>query len=168
MSTWTELSWIAIGRAALGQREIPGAKHNNWIVALWKRLKVSWFTDDEVPWCGAFVGFCCAEAGLSTPPPGEVGRALSWATHGLALDRPAYGCIAVKTRNGGGHVGFVVGRDERGRLMILGGNQDNSVSIAPYDESVFIAFRWPSKMPDPRRYHLPMLASNGKPVMSEA
>jgi uncharacterized protein (TIGR02594 family) len=101
---------------------------------------------------------------LPIPPPAEVGRALAWATHGVALDRPCYGAIAVKTRNGGGHVGFVVGRDQAGRLMILGGNQNNSVSIAPYDESVFIAFRWPSKAPDPRRYQLPLLRSDGRAV----
>nr|WP_303803578.1 hypothetical protein [Snodgrassella alvi] len=36
------------------------------------------------------------------------------------LYKPAYGCIVTFTRKGGGHVGFVVGKDTRGNLMVLG------------------------------------------------
>ncbi len=46
--------------------------------------------------------------------------AKSYLTWGEALDTPAYGCIAVFTRVGGGHVGFVVGRRANGDLLILG------------------------------------------------
>jgi alpha-D-ribose 1-methylphosphonate 5-triphosphate synthase subunit PhnG len=31
---------------------------------------------------------------------------------GTKLAKPAYGCVAVKTRIGGGHVCFVVGKDK--------------------------------------------------------
>lgn len=163
-----DLPWIEIARRYIGQHEIPGAKHNNLIVSIWKRVKAPWFVDDETPWCAGFVAYCCYEAGLPIVGPAKVAQALAWADHGVALDRPAYGCIAVKARKGGGHVGFVVGRYADGRLAILGGNQDDAVRISPYPEDVFVAFRWPSKAPDPRRYQLPLVRGDGTPVGSEA
>lgn len=159
-----ELGWIAVARRYVGQREIPGAKHNTWIVAIWALIGAAWFKDDETPWCAGFVAYCLKSVGLKIVGPSKVARALAWAHHGVKLDRPAYGCIAVKARKGGGHVGFVVGRDQQGKLMILGGNQDNQVKVSPFDESDFIAFRWPSVAPDPRRYQLPLVNSDGRAV----
>lgn len=69
----------------------------------------------------------------------------------------------MKKRNGGGHVGFVVGRDQNGKLMVLGGNQNNRVSIAPFDEDDFVAFRWPSVYPSEIRFLLPLLRSTASP-----
>lgn len=43
---------------------------------------------------------------------------------------PELGCIVVFTRQGGGHVGFAVGRDKFGNLLILGGNQSDAMTIA--------------------------------------
>ena len=51
------------------------------------------------------------------------------------LNNPAYGCIVVFSRAGGGHVGFLVGKDKQGNLMILGGNQSNAVNIKPFDDA---------------------------------
>ena len=61
-------------------------------------------------------------------------RASAWADSQLMtkLYKPAYGCIVTFTRQGGGHVGFVVGKDTRGNLMVLGGSQGNAVSIAAF------------------------------------
>jgi uncharacterized protein (TIGR02594 family) len=157
-----ELSWIRIARSYLGLREIPGSKHHPKILQWWRDIKASWFTDDETPWCGAFVGGVLAEDGK--PVVKEAARALSWSSYGVRLARPAYGCIAVKTRKGGGHVGFVVGRDQRGNLMILGGNQNDAVTISPFREADFVAFRWPSVYPAINRFQLPLLSSDGKAV----
>ena len=44
------------------------------------------------------------------------GRALVWKDYRTKISRPAYGCLAVKSRQGGGHIGFVVGRFPDGRL----------------------------------------------------
>ena len=61
-------------------------------------------------------------------------RASAWADSQLMtkLYKPAYGCIVTFTRKGGGQVGFVVGKDTRGNLMVLGGSQGNAVSIAAF------------------------------------
>ena len=72
------------------------------------------------------------------------------------------GCIAVFERKGGGHVGFVVGTDERGRLMVLGGNQGDAVTIAPFDKSRVLGYRYPQGE-KVLAGSLPLLASNGTP-----
>jgi hypothetical protein len=68
--------------------------------------------------------------------------------------------VVVFERKGGGHVGFLVGTDERGRLMVLGGNQGNSVNVAPFDRSRVLGYRWPQTNIVPGG-SLPLVASNG-------
>ena len=87
--------------------------------------------------------------------------------------KPAYGCIVVFERQGGGHVGFVVGQDKQGNLMVLGGNQGDAVNIKPFAKSRVIAYLWPNKggkpaYPAEERYTLPLLASDGKLSRNEA
>src|SRR3546814_6662991 len=90
--------WITIARAKIGEREIPGSKHNPWIVGFWQRLGAAWFNDDETPWCGGFVAWCLNEAGLTYPK--DFPRAASFAFYGTAC--PAQlGAIGVKARKGG-------------------------------------------------------------------
>ena len=162
-----ELDHIAYARQYLGKREIPGTKHNPWIVGIWPAIGVTWFDSELTPWCAGFVAYCLKKAGKPILKPGVVGRALAWLDYGVPIQKPAYGCLAIKSRDGGGHVGFVVGRTASGHLMILGGNQDDSVKISPYNPSVF-QYRWPGTAPKPERYSLPLLESDGRPVKSEA
>lgn len=161
-----ELPWIKIARHYLGLREIPGARHHPKIVQWWKDVKASWFVDDETPWCGAYVGGVLVEAGFQ--PAKDAPRALAWNNYGVKLDKPAYGCIVVFSRNGGGHVGFCVGRDQKGNLMILGGNQDNEVNIKPFASSRIVGYRWPSIWPADQRFNLPLLTSDGRLSTNEA
>jgi hypothetical protein len=37
------------------------------------------------------------------------------------------------TRDGGGHIAIVVGRDQNGNLMCCGGNQSDAVTISAFD-----------------------------------
>jgi uncharacterized protein (TIGR02594 family) len=137
-----EPRWIGIARALIGQREIPGAKHNAWIAGLWKRLRAPWFSGDETPWCGAFVAHCMDAAGL--PFPKDFARAASWASYGTAC-APALGAIGVKKRAGGNHVFFIVGETADKRYFkALGGNQGNAVSIVDIAKSDTFAVRWPA------------------------
>lgn len=114
------------------------------------------------PWCGTFAAHCVTEAGLK--PPKEWYRATAWLTLPVGLSRPAYGCVVVFSREGGGHVGFVVGKDQHGNLMVLGGNQGDAVSIKPFPLSRVTGFRWPST----GRFNLPVLDSDGKVSENEA
>lgn len=170
-----ELSWVKIARDKIGTYEIVGRQHNPIILAMWKTAfeakgQRSWVIDDETPWCGGFTGFAFASIGLGAKIPTQFPRALAWAEAGTKLDKPAYGCVVVFTRKGGGHVGIVVGKDKFGNIMVLGGNQSNHVSIAPFDRSRVHAYRWvgTQSQPLPFRYDLPLLDSNGRVSTNEA
>ena len=152
-----ELAWLAEARKHIGLKEIPGAKHNP-IIQAWLKDLGAWWKDDETPWCGVFVAHCLKTAGRDIPK--NWFRAKEYENYGLKLKQPAYGCIATFTREGGGHVGFVVGETEDGQLLIQSGNQSNGVNIRAFPKSRATSYRWPSKggqllPPDPSRYTLP-------------
>lgn len=170
-----ELKWVANARGKIGTYEITGAKHNPNILEMWQAGfdavgQKCWVCDDETAWCGAFVAGVMAESGLGHHIPTLFPRAKSWENAGTELKNPAYGCIVVFTRQGGGHVGIVVGQDKNGNLMVLGGNQANAVNIKPFSKSRVTAYRWCGTQPKPahHRYNLPVLHSDGKLSNNEA
>ena len=63
----------------------------------------------------------------------------------------AYGCVVVFSRDGGGHVGFVVGLQQNGDLMVLGGNQSDAVNIRAFSRSRVSGYRWPVNEPKDTR-----------------
>ena len=134
----------------LGQREVPGPGVNAWIKDLWMRLPGGrWFwgeygqDDSKLPWCGAFMARACQDAGL--PFPKRYSSALAWAEWGVPLVVPAQGCVAVLTRDGGGHVSIVTGISSDGRAVrLLGGNQGDAVSEAWFATSRVKQWRAPA------------------------
>ena len=101
MNNMSELDWIADGKQYVGIREVKGAKHNPNIQMMLKYLG-AWWNDDETPWCGVFTAYCLKKNGIVIPKHWY--RALDYKNYGTKLSKPCYGCIAIKTRNGGGHV----------------------------------------------------------------
>lgn len=158
-------AWLVEARGHIGLAEIPGKEHSPVIVAMLKGLK-AWWTDDETPWCGVFVAHCFREATIALPK--DWFRAKSWATWGTGLNGALYGCVVVFERVGGGHVGFAVGRDQQGRLLVLGGNQGNRVSVAPFDGSRVVAYRWPLEVPAPPVSGLPIIRSSAAASNNES
>lgn len=158
MRTSAEPAWITTARSLIGQREVPGPANNNWIAKGWARLGAGWFNADSVPWCGYFIAHCLDAAGLTYPGRGEFARALRWATWGTACPRATVGAIGVKTRQGGGHVFFIVGETpDRRFYKALGGNQSNMVSIVDIPKDVVTAIRWPDGAPPTDFPALPIL-----------
>jgi uncharacterized protein (TIGR02594 family) len=103
----------------------------------------------KLPWCGDAVQTAIA---LTLPDeiiPANPYWAQNWQKFGVAMEEPALGAILVFVREGGGHVGFYAGEDEK-NYFVLGGNQKNSVSIAPVAKKQCIAVRWPRTVPLPR------------------
>jgi uncharacterized protein (TIGR02594 family) len=146
--------WLAHARTLIGIRETPGPANNSRIMS-WAARTKGWlgaaYGQDSTPWCGLFVAECIAAAGFK-PARGFVGlRAKAWASWGvnigLTVPNPPLGTIAVFGRDGGGHVGFVVGVHRGGDLAILGGNQSDSVNIRRFPRSRLIALRWPAGVP---------------------
>lgn len=137
-------TWLQIAHAEVGQQEIAGAQHNPRILDYHRTTSLG-AERDEVPWCASFVGWCLEQAGLAHP---RSARSLDYAEWGVPLDKPVLGAVVVFTRTGGGHVGFYVGQRD-GKWLILGGNQSNRVSVAPYSPGRMVAIRWPKGVPLP-------------------
>ncbi len=163
----SNLNWIEEAYKYIGQKEIAGIKSNSWILSLWQ-LKDKWLgTDDsKVPWCGAFVNYVLTNCGYSTIK--TYYRARDWAKWGQSLPKPCAGCIVVFERTGGGHVGFLLGQDKSGNLLVLGGNQGDSVNIAAFDPNRAIAYRWPNEKPAPQKFYLPITTAKVKLSTNEA
>jgi len=157
--------WLAKARTYVGMSEVPGPKHSPVITRWLAKLKAP-FKDDETAWCGSFVGGVLEEVGLGHVK--DPWGARNWLKFGKPIAGPAVGCIVVfwrgKPSGWSGHVGFVVGKDKKGNLMVLGGNQGNKVSIAPFATNRVLGYRWPSIAPKPERYNLPILDSSGQPL----
>jgi uncharacterized protein (TIGR02594 family) len=99
-------------------------------------------THDEVPWCSALAQVPPFLLGL---PRSKSAAARSWLKVGtpVELDRAQIGFdVVILSRGDGpqpgpdvisapGHVGFFAGMDA-GRLLLLAGNQSDSVNIARY------------------------------------
>lgn len=149
--------WLAEARKHVGLRETKGPEHTPNILQWWKDIKLGGVKDDETPWCAAYVGAMLETVGLVSTRSGWARSYLNW---GHTLDDPEYGCVVVFAREGGGgHVGFVVGRDEKLRLLVLGGNQSDAVNIKSFDHSRILGFRWPELVKPPVPAPLPVLAA---------
>lgn len=174
----TELPWVALARKYIGLEEIKGTRHNPTIIKWLDEMGQfsnearAWWREDETPWCGLFVGWVLGRSGRYVVK--EWYRAKEWISPQLTeLSAPAYGSIAVMSRVGGGHVGFVVGKDDRGNIMLLSGNQNDMVSIAAFSPDRIDGYYWPSywidgsplkSVPYAERYSLPLLQSTGSGV----
>lgn len=139
--TQAEPTWLAAARDDIGLREIPGAPTAPKIAG-WLAKLGAWWRDDETPWCGVAVAAWMQAAGIG-PLPRHWMRARAWAEWGQPLAYPAHGCVVVFARQGGGHVGLLVGEDAAGNLLILGGNQGDAVNVRAFPRARVLAYRWP-------------------------
>lgn len=161
----TDPDWLVVARKYIGLAEIPGKEHAPQIIQWLAKLK-AWWREDETPWCGTFVAACFQETGYALPQHWY--RAKDWMNWGMGMPVPTVGSVVVYERKGGGHVGFVVGRDQHDNLMTLGGNQGNRVSIAPFTRDRVIGYRWPVEVALPKLGLLPLVNSDGKVSTQEA
>jgi uncharacterized protein (TIGR02594 family) len=97
---------------------------------------------DETPWCSAFVNGIAWELRL---PRSKSARARSWLNVGVPVwineARPGSDVVVLKRGTGiqpgpevieaPGHVGFFAGLQDS-RVLVLGGNQGNQVTIASF------------------------------------
>ena len=137
--------FAAIARAEIGIHEIPGPAAAARIVQYLRscpHLPASMAQEDETPWCAAFVGWVIERTGCN--PTGSA-MARSYLAWGVATSEPIRGAVAVLKRGKApnGHVGFWVG-NELGDILLLGGNQSDSVSIARFPKSQVLSYRIPS------------------------
>lgn len=127
----------------VGTKETAGSVSNPLVLSM-LRLDTSWVEDDAVAWCSAFVNFI---AWLLRAPRSKSLAARSWLLVGrpVALtEAKAEGDVVILKRGKGtqpgadviqapGHVGFFAGLDVANkRVLVLGGNQGDAVSVAAF------------------------------------
>lgn len=150
---------LATAGTYLGVAEIPGARHNAEIMAMFAASGHGWVQDDETPWCAAYVNMVLGQLGI--PHTGEL-RARSYLEWGVPVaagdERPGDICVFWRGAPDAatGHVAFLVRRDGD-RVLVRGGNQGNAVTDAWYPVSRLLGLR---------RYS-PELARLGRPTLRE-
>lgn len=115
----------------------------------------------KLPWCGDGVETAFARTLPFEPLPAHPFFAQSWATFGVKLAGPAVGAVGViRWSASAGHVGFVAGVNGD-HIVMLGANQSDSIKLASFPRSKFIAFRWaktyPFKVYPPLSGHAPAI-----------
>lgn len=128
----------------VGLAEVPGVVANPAIVAM-LRLEDPGANSDEIPWCSAFANYI---AWLLRLPRSKSLAARSWLSIGvpviLANAHPGFDVVVLSRGNSTwqGHVGFFAGTDEaRGRILVLGGNQGDRVSVSDFGTSSLLGIR---------------------------
>lgn len=139
--------WLAVAKREMdtGVDEVHGRADNPRIIEYHRTtvLPSSLADQDETPWCSSFVNWCVAQTGLRGT---SSALARSWLDWGTGVDSPKRGAITVFRRGGSptlGHVGFFwsTGGD---RILVLGGNQGDQVSIKGYPKADLLGYRWPT------------------------
>ncbi|MCC7047212.1 MAG: TIGR02594 family protein [Alphaproteobacteria bacterium] len=135
--------WLKRAIECIGVHEAPGAGDNPKILAWAKACggeiaKV--YRHDSIAWCAMFVNYCLVSTGFKG---NDSLWALNMRTLGTALKGPAVGAIASKQRVGGGHTFFVLGRDNAGNVIGVGGNQGDAVNRKAFPLAG-LKFNWPA------------------------
>jgi len=157
-----------------GTLEMRG-KDNNPDITKWAKeiggSVAQVYTNDEIPWCGLFIGICAKRAGYALPK--DPLWALNWGTFGTAQPVAMLGDVLTfirKTTTGAraGHVALYVGEDEAA-YHVLGGNQSDCVCITRIAKSRLYAIRRSNfKIAQPKNVRQIMLSVGGKLSENEA
>lgn len=142
------MKWINNAEKEIG---VKRGSHTDRIIEYWAKFRMSGIKNEKVSWCSAFVGAMLEESSINTNSQDKSiyqKRTKDSSQYWLHWDGghkvdPCYGCIAVMTRSGGGHVGFLIGEDGD-NWVLLGGNQGSAVSIAKFPKHRFIGFIMPN------------------------
>ena len=152
-----------------GTKELVGKDHNP-VILDWADEIGGWIADyyinDEIPWCGLFVGICAKRAGFAFNQ--KMLSASAWKTWGNGVSEAKLGDVLIFTRQGGGHVGLYVGEDSIA-FHVLGGNQNNQVSVTRIEKTRCVAMRrcaW--QVAQPSRVRRVFLSATGTLSTNEA
>ena len=153
---YIHLTLFDFAQRDIGVKEFAGGLDNPLIMAMLKLTAADqwdgWPEHDEVPWCSAALNFWCRYLRL---PRSKSLLARSWLSIGrpIALeDAVAANDIVILKRGSGagaagpdnvtapGHVGIFAGL-EGTKVLLLGGNQGDQVSIARHPKANVIGVR---------------------------
>jgi len=135
----------------LGIKEIQKSD-NPRILEYWRATELT-VKSDEVPWCAAFVNWVLMKCGIEGTLSGLAKSFSHWkGGFPIPLSQARRGDIVVLNRAiphpTFGHVGFFDSYDAPiNTVRVLGGNQSNAVTVAPYPTSRIISIIRPNIMP---------------------
>lgn len=131
--------WLEIAQAEIGVKEVKGGENPRIIeYHACTSLKA---TEDETPWCSAFMNWVMKQAGM---PYTKSAAARSWLDWGVVLDEPREGCVAILKRGAppSAHVTLWL-RESDGMFAGLGGNQGDQVKVSAFKAADVLGYRWP-------------------------
>lgn len=147
----SEPTWVERARRNLGVKETPGPVSTASILKYRLMAKTLLKGDDgAVPWCAIFVNAMLEAVGIKGTRS-AMARSFSRWGQDCTVSKIPLGAIVVLSSNRGpasGHVGFAVALSPS-HVWLLGGNQGDAVSIAPFQRSRIVAVRWPDSTPVP-------------------
>lgn len=96
----------------------------------------------KVAWCAAFLNATFAQLGIEGTDSNMARSFLEW---GVEVSEPQLGDVVVLRRDGPGgwegHVGLFQGFDDNGSILLLGGNQSDSVNVQAYGADDLLGYR---------------------------
>lgn len=134
--------WLTLAEENLGVREKNGTDTEPAIAEFFRAVGHAAIKDDETPWCAAFVGAMLERAGYTSSRSLLARSYLGW---GEPISDAIPGAIAIFPRGkdpAAGHVAFVLAADDK-EITVIGGNQDDQVSIKSYRRHSLLGLRWP-------------------------
>ena len=165
-----ETPWMVTAKSQIGVKEFEGKESHPQIVeyykaAKWRPVGSKKYSDiddslDSNAWCASFVAWVMLQHNYTIPK--DAAAAGSWKNFGKTISEPVYGSIAVKRRNGGNHVAFVLGKSSDGKaLYVIAGNQSNEVMVAKYPKRVWTSYVVPENY-DETQQILPVYRGEAK------
>lgn len=144
-----QTSAFKLASTFIGLKEVPGAMSNPLILGM-LQLDNPWVENDETAWCSAFINFISKLAGH---PRSKSLAARSNLLIGTAIDlkdaKPEEDIVILSRGDNAppasvlsapGHVGFYAGQDDT-NVLLLGGNQGDSVNISKFPKSRVLGVR---------------------------
>lgn len=125
-----------------GEKEVTGKGSNSTILSFFDGL-ANWVSDDETPWCSAFMNYTHAKAGYLYT--GSL-SARSWLDYGFPITNPKPGDVTILWRESRsswkGHVAYFVRYNEdKSKVLLYGGNQYNMITLSWYPSYRVLGFR---------------------------
>jgi uncharacterized protein (TIGR02594 family) len=134
---------LAVAFSQIGVSELVGPNHEPQVLKYFSEIGHSWVKDDETAWCAAFANWVCINA-LTEATKKLNARSFLDIGVEVALEDLKPGDVVILWRKSPtaaeGHVGFYVGTDGS-QIYLLGGNQNNRVSIGNFEKNRFLGGR---------------------------
>lgn len=176
---------VAEALKTLGVLESPGASDNQVILGwadevaatcggAYNKWAADFYNKDSIPWCGLYMAVIAGRAANGRAerfPPRSYLAALAWCNWGEPASEAdiSVGDVVVLTRKGGGHVFIALAvSDDGGRVMGIGGNQSDAVTIAEFSMKRVYAVRRPPYLARPPGSRRVVLRADGTLSTNEA